>query len=387
MSEHVVWFDNTDVGGPVISGSTMGSLIAVLDACLVTGFNNNTVTSIVVAGGIATATCNAHGYSGAYSKDVRIAGATPAGLNGRKALLTVTTNTFTFDATGISDQTATGTISAKRDSLGWVKEFSGTNKAIYKRTDAAATTMRLRVDDNIDLNPTAASVRMIETATGVDTFTGLAPTDAQSSNGYLWPKGQSGNRWRLVGDSRGFFFSSGASNGALHLSVRFGDFKTFKQGDAYNCLLAGYLSSDGPYNGGSQNPYGNMLGFVASNGTSCIARGFNQTGTAQLATFAGYYRGFSGQQSELPGYPSPVDSGLLINPQVLVVEDAGSQNYCARGIEAGFCQLLARLPFSDLQIIEPVVALPGRKLLALTSQSSYRTFAQFAVDITGPWSY
>jgi hypothetical protein len=385
MSQYVVWFDSSDVGSPVLNNAA-GSLIAVLDACLVTGFNNKAVTSIVVASGIATATCNGHGFSNVASKDVLIAGATPAGLNGRKTLTFVDTNTFKFDATGISDQNATGTITAKRDSLGWVKEFSGTNKAIYKRTDINATTMRLRVDDTASA-PTDARVRMIESATDIDTLTGLTPTEAQLAGGYYWTKGSNSTvakNWRLVGDSRGFYFLAQDAGGwSRQIAYRFGDFKSFKNGDAYNCTLVG-----GAFSSSATNYVGVFTGFAAGDAQRCVARGFNQTGTAQIFTYAGFSGGISGGiNSAIPGYPSPVDSGLLINPQVLVVENTGNSNYCARGIESGFCQLIAKMPFSDLQIVEPVVSLPNRKLLALSCMSTGSIDMQIAIDITGPWSY
>jgi hypothetical protein len=45
--------------------------------------------------------------------------------------------TLTFDAPGISDQTATGTISLKLAGAGWSKAFTGTNLAAYKSNNVA----------------------------------------------------------------------------------------------------------------------------------------------------------------------------------------------------------------------------------------------------------
>ena len=177
MSEHVVWFDNTETGAPALNNSP-ASLIGVIRACARTGFNVKTLTSIVVTGGVATATCAGHGYSGVYGKDLLISGATPAGLNGRKALTFVDTNTFKFAAPGVADGAATGTITAKRDPLGWVELFSDTGKSIFKRSDPTATSMLLYILDTntAPASATEARVRMIEGATDINTLSGLAPT-------------------------------------------------------------------------------------------------------------------------------------------------------------------------------------------------------------------
>jgi hypothetical protein len=133
-------FDSTMTGAPTLA-NVAGNLLAVLDACLVDGFGLKTVDSLVVAGGIATATI-ATGHSARVNAVVLIAGATPSGLNGEKRVISTTTNTVVFDATGITDQTATGTITLKIAPAGWVKAFTGTNKTAYKSGNVAATALK-----------------------------------------------------------------------------------------------------------------------------------------------------------------------------------------------------------------------------------------------------
>ena len=145
MSQFVMWFDSSETGAPVLNNAN-GSMIAVLDACLVTGFNNKAVQSIAVAGGVATVSCASHGYVAVHGKDVLISGATPAELNGRKEVLTVTANSFTY-ASASPAGSATGTITVRRDALGFVKAHTGVNKAIYRRSDVTASAMMLRVED------------------------------------------------------------------------------------------------------------------------------------------------------------------------------------------------------------------------------------------------
>ena len=135
-------------GAPVLSG-TAGTLIAVLDACLVNGFGSVTLNSLVVQNNVATATVSGgHGFamivgvnnvSPGVGPVVRIDGATPAALNGDWRLASVpNSTTFTFAAEGIPDQTATGTITAKRAPAGWAKAFGGANKAAYQPMPAAS---------------------------------------------------------------------------------------------------------------------------------------------------------------------------------------------------------------------------------------------------------
>src|ERR1700740_2942620 len=118
----VKYFDSTMIGGPVLSG-TVGSIIGILDACLVNGFGQVTLDSLVVSGGVATAT-RAAGHSHVKDGVAFIAGSSIALLNGEQKVTAVTATTFQF-ATTAADGTATGTITSKVAPAGWVKAFTG----------------------------------------------------------------------------------------------------------------------------------------------------------------------------------------------------------------------------------------------------------------------
>ena len=105
MANDVVWYHSDEVGAPTLNNAA-GSLNDVLYACLVTGFRSQTLTSINVASNVATATLAGHGYTNDMMVDV--AGATPAGLNGRKRITVTGPGTFTFPTTGVADGAATG---------------------------------------------------------------------------------------------------------------------------------------------------------------------------------------------------------------------------------------------------------------------------------------
>ena len=127
------YFDSSEAGAPSLN-NVAGSLLEIIRACGINGFNPKVVTSIVVASGVATATAASHNYTATYGKLLLIEGAPEALLNGRKQPLSVTTNTFTYAAPGVADGTYTGTMSAKRAPLGWTEPFTGTNKAIFARS-------------------------------------------------------------------------------------------------------------------------------------------------------------------------------------------------------------------------------------------------------------
>ena len=123
MPNSVRFYDSTMSGAPALSG-TAGALIGVLDGCLVDGFGSVTVNSLVVASNVATATVSAgHQFAmiGNTGPVIRIEGATPSGLNGDWRVTVTGATTFTFATTGISDQTATGMITAKRAPAGFEK--------------------------------------------------------------------------------------------------------------------------------------------------------------------------------------------------------------------------------------------------------------------------
>jgi hypothetical protein len=395
MSEFVLDFDSSETGAPVLNNAA-GSMIGVLDACLVTGFNNRAITSLVIAAGVATATCAGHGYSSGFSKDVEIAGATPAALNGRKQLTFVDTNTFKFLATGVSDQTATGTITSKRASLGWTKLFSGTNKAIYKRSDITATSVLLRVVDTnaAPASTTSARWTAIETATDIDTFTGLSPAAAQLADGYFANKGSNSataKQWSAIGSSNFFSLWTQSSstvmptNGGQVAQMCFGDIKSYKQGDAYNTLVCG-LNNDQSGSAATNVVALPVTSLAASavSTTASVSRGYGQLGAAKYVGAVGFsLNTYSGSPSTLPVYPGEVDGGGLIYPQPLIVEvGADLLSPCVRGVLPGYCQVAARYPFPHRTIVGSITALPGRQIIFMGTSSG----GLVGIDLTGPWA-
>lgn len=252
----VKWARSTMPGAPVLTRAA-GSLIALLDALLVNGWGVQTATSVVVAGGVATATF-ATDHAAARHCVVLVAGVTGAlaGLNGEQKVTAVEPNKIKW-ATTEADGTAAGTITIKMAGAGWTKPFSGTNLAAYKSASPAAHGQFLRVADT-----TAEYARAVgyENMTAISTGTGLFPSAAQLSGGYYWGKndetsGTSAVPWVFASDGRFFYLFVQAcinsSSGGLARSftpTSFGDLvPESPSGDPYATVVTG--ASDASWQG------------------------------------------------------------------------------------------------------------------------------------------
>ncbi|MFN4325246.1 MAG: hypothetical protein ACK4FP_05100 [Azonexus sp.] len=365
-------FLSSHAGAPVLSG-TAGSLIAVLDTCLVNGYNLLTLDSLVVVNGVLTGTKAGHGF---VPDQVIATTANETDLTGEWTVTTTTSNTFNAVATGVPNTVGTGTLTAKAAPLGWSKVYSGTNKAVYRSNDPTSTGMYLRVDDT---GTTSGRVVGYETMTDVDTGTGPFPTSSQMSGGLYWAKsaqtGTTARLWKLFGTSKKFDFFPRVDNGA-HTTRHypFGDFVSEKPGDAYQCLISGDWS------------YNISVGYsaIGTNNFPVVnayaPRSYNQLGTSvQLGT------GFGGVSpsgaSGNPAYPSLANNGLILSHILLREHTANVMR--ALSIPGTYATPQA-LPMSDGDVVTDIAALPGRKLMA-TATGIQGTEGRLFIDITGPW--
>lgn len=380
-------FHSAMQGAPVLSG-TAGTLLDVLDACLVTGFGLKTADSLTVASGVATVAFST-GHSFAPGTIALIEGATPAGLNGEKRILSTAANSVTFAATGIADGAATGTISAKLAPAGWGKAFSGTNVAAYRPSDVTGTRMYLRVDDS---GTTNARVVSYEAMTDISTGTNPIPLAAQVAGGLWWPKSATANAtargWRVFADSRGVYVALEPNGGDRWQLMFAGDIASLKSGDAYGWLVTG--NTEDMSNSGYV-PQG-CLGYSGRNARAggYLARAYTGIGQAIGVQRVGshhnggtvdVYAGMAGYA--FGGYPNGPNNGLLTGVLELV-ESAG-----IRGSAPGLLHPLHNVSgsFATGAAVDGTNDLVGRSLMALRTQpaSAYAGGTAF-IDITGPWS-
>lgn len=244
-----IWYDSTETGAPVLNNAA-GSLIALLRAVLINGFNVKAITSIAVASGVATVTCPGHGFSSAYGKWTKISGASAPALDGVKQQTVVDANTFTYPAPGVADGSYTAT-DARRAPLGWVETYAngGGTKAIFARSVIEANDIDLRVDDTGTAPATTSGARfiMVKGATDVDTYTSQAPTEAQVAGGFVCTKvanTATAKQWLAVGTDRDIFLFVGDAGAARYIpALCFFDGIAYRVGDAHFTVAAGTSGS------------------------------------------------------------------------------------------------------------------------------------------------
>lgn len=367
-----IWFDSTETGAPTLN-NTAGSLLEVLRACLVNGFGAKTVTSIAVASGVATATAASHGFSATFGKRLLIAGCSEAALNGTKQPLSVATNTFTFDATGVADGTYTGTMSAKRAPLGWTEPHTGTNVAIFARSDMAASASMLRVVDTL-ASPAAttyALASMVETATGADTVTGESPTSTAER---VWMRGANtatAKKWVIVGSPlRAWIMLQGSGGQVEVVPYFFGDPAPLYVADAGRCFFAGFGSISSTAAGGFCTTVPTTFEPSAGSNLLTFQRTLDGTSTNVKARLCG--AGGWGGGIAAAGVSTPV---AVVGDYYLKTPT----EVRARLLELYLPQ--ANVPFTD----RTVYAIGGRQLLAITVNVSNTGFGQMMLDLSSPW--
>lgn len=382
----VRYFDSTMSGAPALSG-TVGALISVLDACLTNGFGTVTLASLVVASNVATGTVSGgHGFSmigSAVGSVITIAGATPSGLNGTWRIASVADSThFTFITSGISDQTATGTITAVRAPLGFSKVYSGTNKAAYRADDVMSSRLYLRVADDGTGAATYARVRGYESMSDVDTGAGPFPMDAQFSGGLYWGKSSAASStaraWRLFGDSQGFYLFVNQDGAGTWISAAWIDIPSEKAGDAYRTLIVGGISTTVSNQGTLHTVNNAAAGHY-------FARTYAQTGTSIAAFKLSHHITASGIGYAGIAYPAPMGNQFYCAP-IDVWEGGGYLSATAlRGPLPGiYAPLHPSAQLTDGSFQTDVTGLDGRTLLVQILKSGGSGYAA-AIDLTGPW--
>lgn len=383
----VYTFDSTMTGAPVLSG-TAGALRAVLKACLVDGFGAGAVSTLTVAAGVATAAfAGAHPYS--IGTIAQFGGATPAGLNGIKSVLTTTARTITFDATGIADGTATGTITHKVAAAGWQELFAGsvTNVLCLKPAVVEATGCVLRIDDT---GTTNARVRAYEAMTDASTGTGPTPLESQLAGGLFWPKSSTASAtartWYLVADERGFYLAVAPAGSDRYTLLFAGDIASLKSGDAYGYLLTGNQADqtnassvpDGcvGYSRRSARAGAYLVRAHTAIGQSTAAQ---RIGAHHNGSTADLYAGTAGYSQGT--YPNGPNNGLM----------TGALELFATGIRGTLPGLLHPVQdcgdaFATGAIVDGTGDLAGRRLMAIrTGPPAGGTVGTVFIDITGPW--
>lgn len=382
MSTSVKFFHSEMPGAPVLSG-TAGALAAVLDACLVNGWGLLTAQSATVAGGVCTLTF-ATGHSFERRAVALVAGAGATAVNGEQRLTSTSTNTISFEVSGVPDGPVSGTITAKLAPAGWQKH-AGANKAAYKSLSPEASGCWARIDDT---GARVARLRAYESMTDVDTGVGPTPTDTQLSGGLYIAKSESASsaarRWIVAASGKSVlvliaYYGSYSWDYAPYF---FGDFESLKAGDAYNFAVSGDTSDYSAQNYVATNAP--LVQSWSSSGTF-IVRSYTQAGGSVPATLnkPGMPGSSSGSTNNPPG-PNPINNSLEVTPTLIYEGTANTSP--RRGVIPGIYGIPHYLGtgYDSKQEIVGVDGLPGNVLWGVRYMSASGGH-RYAIDITGPW--
>ena len=419
MTTTVKYFNYAQQGAPSVTNN-WGDLITLLDACLVTGFYSTTISSLTSSGGVASATITGHAY--VLDQVVLIAGADQAEYNGEHRITAVSTNLIQFAVTGspATPATTSSAISCKVAPLGFEKIYSsGLYKAVYRSQNNLSNRPYLRVDNGFYSPWTTtyfkfAKVTMAEGMADVDTFLpgGRAPFDwtnttknegagtfsgvaalcgwfkwysSATTNTQTTDGGVGAKFWAIVGDDRGFYLHiATAAGNNLSCCYAFNDFKSYKNGDAYNTLLSASDYYIPPNGQNWQNEFGNYFGNSADTTGKVLMKDNSHIGDYTTASFVSVNptnaQIISGYTAALP-YPNGADFSLVLFPTYI----RESSTVSIRGQMPG----LFYIPQAVYNIIPPYTVLsnvagyPDRKFVIL--QTSNAVGGRVAYDITGPW--
>lgn len=243
-----------------------GTTIAILDAVLVTGFGQVTLSSLTIdSSGIATAISNNHGYKQIHTV-ILIEGANQSSINGEWRITEITdSNTVKFDAfeSGLTSTICSGTnITMKVAPLGWNKVFNTLNNfiSVYQSPSIYSRRNFLRVDDTDSLayNSTGSTYfRGFETMSSsqdIGTYpfplmsvatrgVGLRKCFVGSPSQYITSNADNIS-WTCVGNDQSFYFSSHTlwgDNSIFRNTVFFGDLVSYVPGDIGATGLSGEL--------------------------------------------------------------------------------------------------------------------------------------------------
>ena len=352
------------------TGTIVGSTIA-------------SVTSITRADNTATVTLPQADATLVTGQYVTIAGANESDYNGTFQITVTDSTHFTYPVANSPATPATGTITCRKAPLGWGSPFTGTNQAVYR--SPTGTRHFLRVIDNAATTGGAKEAQAIGYVdmTAFDTGTELFPTAAQLANGDCWRKSNTADTvqraWTLVGDDKTFYLlMSDSGTVATTNSCGFGEFTSYKAGDAYNTFIAGGSAFN------TANPsggicYGYTLATMTAYAGFYAPRTYTQLGTAVQATLLNPTGVAAVLGSSTGGmtYPNGPDSGLYVGP--VMVGDSG-----VRGRMRGLFAPLHSSPLTHYDIATGVVGLSGITLTCLQTHNG-GTVGEVFVDTFGAW--
>ena len=244
----VKFFSSTQAGAPVLDG-TAGSLLNVLDACLITGFGATPVRAASFASGVVTLTLDG-GHVFKVSDVVALSGFTPSEVNVEFRITSRTETTVSFTSDKAVGFVAGASI--KRAALGWESTTLSTNVKVFNQKNKSKFFSYYEVSDT---NQWSSSPFIRAQIRAFDIFSGgalsslwgtyyIAKSRSNVSNiGYV---AGSARPWVLIGDHEFVYVFTDIRNvaavnvdGLVTASSAFGNAITLRSDAPTWCPLLG----------------------------------------------------------------------------------------------------------------------------------------------------
>ena len=268
--------------------------------------------------------------------------------------------------------------------LGWTREYTATDKRVFRPDPIEGSGYYLRVDDSSAAgNARISRLRAYESMSDIDTGSNPVPTVAQRADGAMWCKSSVASSlaraWWIIGNARCFYLFIDV-RGDGHFPFFAGDILSNVPGDQH-----AFVVTDNPLNtfSGSTAEVMSYLFFIAGGLTATISASpgwiaRNRTGAVGAVAFAHNEQdhiptgtGVLGGMTALT-YPDPVSGGLVSN--TISMREG---QYLLRGRWPGVIVPWHLRPFTDFQVVTDVAGVPGvAELVARTYWTESRNNAR-----------
>lgn len=423
-STDIKFYVHTNTNAPQLQ-NTYGSLLEILDACLLNGFGAQTITSLVAAGRQVTADFGqAHNFL--QYQVINISGATPLEFNGQHRILSITTNTIKFElATVPITPSASGVISCSLPALDFECPFRAIGKRAYRsKNQLLPSRPFLRVIDERDVvwntsYAKYAKVGIVESMTDIDTMLGVqAPYDSNMPNKNWAGTGSSTNAfngwakwyyarnnldgtidgsvavggadsaapmsgirtWTLVGSADFFYILMATTPTSLPVLYGFGGFESYLEDDSSsNFLLATFEYVNAGTNISPTSVKQSAVGTIVSN--IIVQRDYTQSESYALlgSTSLQIRPGASTITTGSNNYaPASTALNKIVFAQVFL-----NENGLFRGKMPAINWLFQKKPFNNLDCFNHQGNLYLALDLAVQNNSTYATSGQVLFQLGG----
>jgi len=269
---------------------------------------------------------------------------------------------------------------------GWTKPYSGTNLAVYRQ--GAGNSRYLDVNDANNQYPL---MRGFEAMTGVGVGTGAFPSAATSnSTGVFWSKSTTNDAtarpWTIVATQKAFYMwinvNSGGAPFAQGMMYFFGDFVSYRPGDAYNTLIAGNATASN-----SVSTFTDLTTSIATTSPGhFIARSYTQFGTAvPSGQHSDYIRCSTSIGRGTLTYPNNMDGSFTLCP--VWIHEPNLPTYPVRGEMPGLWAgaHLAPANHGDTVTGSATGGLSGKTIQFFNTYFNGTVVAQPGIEISNTW--